>query len=168
MRNWPDINGILCQIFLLPFCPTFNLPFTLYHCGSLPLHSFLLLPSHYLLSFRFFHFLFPIFLAVFFFNHLPLPQLHLWLNAYATVVCATDHVFVLYQWKLFGATVLLGIKKGVCLRQTLLALKRSFLAPLALDSRFALAALSANNTKPSLWQRLMQPLLTGFFIVSFP
>ena len=36
-----------------------------------------------------------------------------------TVVCATDHVFVLYQWKLFGATVSLG----TCLLQTLLALR---------------------------------------------
>ena len=26
------------------------------------------------------------------------------------IVCATDHVFVLYQWKLFGATVALGTK----------------------------------------------------------
>ena len=65
------------------------------------------------------------------------------------LVCATDHVFVLYQWKLFGATVSLG----TCLRQTL---KRSFLTPSALDSRFALAALSINNTKPSLWQRLIK------------
>ena len=71
------------------------------------------------------------------------------------LVCATDHVFVLYQWKLFWGTVSLGAK----VRQTLLALKRSFLAPSALKSRFALAALSVNHTKPSLWQRLVHCLL---------
>ena len=38
----------------------------------------------------------------------------------------------------------------VCLWQTLLALTRSFLAPSALNLRFALAALSVNNTKPRL------------------
>ena len=47
---------------------------------------------------------------------------------------------------------------SVCLRQTLLALKRSFLAPPALDSRFALVAWYVNNTKPGLWQRLQSSL----------
>ena len=73
-----------------------------------------------------------------------------WKNAWKIallLVCATDHVFVLYQWTMVKAIW------SHCLRLPILALKRSFLEPSALDSCFALAALSV-NIGPSLWQRL--------------
>ena len=52
------------------------------------------------------------------------------------IVCATDHVFVLYQWKLFGATVSLGTKvPSANLTRAKALVPRAFGARLALRAR---------------------------------
>ena len=58
------------------------------------------------------------------------------------LVCTTDHnICIIPSSKLLGATISLGTKVW----QTLLALKRLFLTPSALGSRFALAVFSVNT-----------------------
>ena len=63
------------------------------------------------------------------------------------LVCATDHAFVICHWSYLGATLPLGTKVNTSANLTC----AKVLVPHAFG-----AALSVNNTKPSLWQRLSQ------------
>ena len=72
------------------------------------------------------------------------------------LVCASDHVFVICQichWSYLEPHLPLGTKVNTFASANLTRAKA--LVPHAFGARLALcAALSINNTKPSLWQRL--------------